>query len=75
MLATTFCESVGDLEGEALVFTMYQILTEAKVKNASDTVGDVETEASADMLANRLAEVKDEKVNETLTDVNGAPLV
>ena len=66
---------MDDLEGEALVFTMDHILTEAKLETASDTLGDVETEASADTLANRLAEVKDEKVNETLTDVNGASLV
>ena len=55
MKATTFCESVGDLEGEALVFTMHHILTEAKVETACDTLGDVETKASADSLANRLA--------------------
>ena len=38
-LATTFCDSVDDLEGEALVFTMHHILTEAKVETPSDTLG------------------------------------
>jgi len=58
--STTFCETVGNLQGKALVFTIHQILAEVEAETPGYSLRDVETEASAN--TDRLAEVKDEKV-------------
>ena len=62
MKPTTFCETLGNAEGEALVITMLYSLAEGEVETPGDTLRDVEAEASADTLADRLAEVKAVKV-------------
>ena len=45
MRATTFCETVGDVEAEALINTMRHSLTEVETETADDTLRDVNPKA------------------------------
>jgi len=72
---TTFCETVGDKKGKAIVITMHYSLAEVETETPGDTLPDVEAEASSNTLAARLPKVKPKKVDQTLTDVKGASLL
>ena len=72
MRPTSFYETVGDLEGEALVITMHHSLAEVEAEKGGHTLRNVETEALTNTLSDSLAEVKDENVGKTLKDVQNA---
>lgn len=75
MRLTTFFDTLGDAEAEALVNTMHPSQAKLEAQKASDTLCDVEAWGSADKLADRLPKVKADKVGEILTDVKSASLL
>jgi len=53
-----FCQTVGDLEAEAVINTIHYSQAEVKAQTLVDFLRDVKAKASANTLANMVAVVK-----------------